>query len=62
MNSCMLAHAGQQEEDKAREEFFATAMHRRTERQEKERNKAEQEKFHREWWDADERERARRRE
>ena len=58
MNSCMMAHAGQKEEDLAREEYFATAEQRKTEREEKERKKAEAEKFFREWWDLDERERA----
>lgn len=60
MNGCMMAHAGQQEEDLAREEYFATADQRKAEREEKERKKAEQEKFFREWWDLDEKEKAQR--
>jgi len=43
MNSCMIGHAGQEQQDAAREEWFAT-------KQEKEARKKEQEKFHREWW------------
>ena len=60
MNGCMMAHAGQQEEDLAREEYFATADQRKAEREEKERKKAEQEKFFREWWDLDEKEKTQR--
>lgn len=55
MNSCVMAHAGQEEEDLAREEFFAGALKRRAEREERERRVAEQAKFHREWWGSDER-------
>ncbi|KAH8698814.1 cytochrome c oxidase biogenesis protein Cmc1 like-domain-containing protein [Talaromyces proteolyticus] len=36
MNSCMLAHAGPEEEDRAREEWFASRDARRREREEKE--------------------------
>ena len=50
MNSCMIAHAGQEQEDAAREEWFATADERIRQRQVKEARKKEQEKFHREWW------------
>ena len=50
MNSCMLVHATQHEQDAAREEWFATRGQRMQEREAKERKKAEQEKFHREWW------------
>lgn len=50
MNSCMIAHAGQDEQDAAREEWFATRGERIRQRQEKEARKKEQEKFHREWW------------
>ena len=56
MNHCMMAHAGQDEEDRAREDFFAGALQRRAEREQKEQKKNEQEKFHREWWESDERE------
>lgn len=34
MNSCMLAHAKPEEEDRAREEWFATYEQRRREREE----------------------------
>ena len=50
MNSCMIAHAGQKEQDAAREEWFATRDKRAQEREAKERRKKEQEKFHNEWW------------
>ena len=45
MNSCMIAHASQKEEDAAREEWFATIDVRRQEREEKEIKKKEQEKL-----------------
>ena len=50
MNSCMVAHATQHEQDSAREEWFATRDLRIRQREEKEKRKKEQEKFHREWW------------
>ena len=50
MNKCMVSHATQEEQDAAREEWFATRDKRIKEREEKERRKLEQEKFHREWW------------
>ncbi|MCJ1405596.1 hypothetical protein MMC11_008824 [Xylographa trunciseda] len=50
MNKCMIAHATQQEQDAAREEWFASRDKRIAEREAKERRKIEQEKFHREWW------------
>lgn len=50
MNSCMISHAGQEQQDAAREEWFATADERIRQRAEKEARKKEQEKFHREWW------------
>ena len=50
MNSCMIAHADQNQQDAAREEWFATIDERARQRQEKEARKKEQEKFHREWW------------
>ena len=59
MNSCMIFHAGQKEQDAAREEYFATSDQRRAEREEKERKKVDAEKFFREWWDLDEKEKAR---
>ncbi|KAF2401713.1 hypothetical protein EJ06DRAFT_528867 [Trichodelitschia bisporula] len=53
MNSCMIAHATQEEQDRARQEWFATREKRRQEREEKEKKRLEQEKFHREWWGLD---------
>ncbi|KAB2576117.1 hypothetical protein BFW01_g7105 [Lasiodiplodia theobromae] len=53
MNNCMVAHATQEEQDRAREEWFATRELRKREREEKERKRIEQEKFHREWWGLD---------
>ncbi|KAI9869969.1 MAG: hypothetical protein M1830_004881 [Pleopsidium flavum] len=50
MNSCMVAHATQQEQDAAREEWFSTRDVRARQREEKEKKRKEQEKFHREWW------------
>ena len=50
MNSCMVSHATQAEQDAAREEWFATRDVRIRQREEKEKKKKEQEKFHREWW------------
>lgn len=54
MNTCMIRFATQQEQDAAREEWFATMDKRREEREAKERKRLEQEKFHREWWGVDE--------
>jgi COX assembly mitochondrial protein 1 len=50
MNSCMIAHATQAEQDAAREEWFANRLKRQVEREKKEERRKEQEKFHREWW------------
>lgn len=57
MNSCMLGYATQSELDAARADFFAGAEARRAEWERKELRKKEGEKFFREWWDLDERER-----
>jgi COX assembly protein 1 len=46
----MIIHATQQEQDAAREEWFATRLERQRQREEKEKKRIEQEKFHREWW------------
>ena len=51
MNSCMIQHASQKEQDAAREEWFATMDLRRLEMEEKKRQKVEAEKFFKEWWD-----------
>ena len=50
MNSCMISNATQEEQDAAREEWFSTREKRMLERDAKERQKKEQEKFHNEWW------------
>jgi COX assembly protein 1 len=50
MNTCMISHATQAEQDAAREEWFATRLKRQKEREAKEQRRKEQEKFHREWW------------
>ena len=50
MNSCMIARATQQEEDAAREQWFAEIEARKREREEKERENERLEKFHRDWW------------
>ena len=51
MNSCMIQYASQKEQDAAREEWFATMDLRRLEMEEKNSQKAEAEKFFKEWWD-----------
>lgn len=56
MNSCMVAHATQKEQDAAREEWFATMDLRRREREAAEAKKRDGEKFFREWWDLDKKE------
>lgn len=50
MNSCMIARATREEQDAAREEWFALRLARRQEREAKEQRRKEQEKAHREWW------------
>ncbi|KAI1496816.1 hypothetical protein F5X99DRAFT_413738 [Biscogniauxia marginata] len=55
MNGCLAAHATQAEHDRAREEWFAQRAARARERERKERRRAEQERFHREWWGLPER-------
>ena len=51
MNSCMVQYASRKEQDAAREEWFATMDLRRLQMEENKRQKAEAEKFHKEWWD-----------
>ena len=51
MNSCMIEHASQKEQDAAREEWFAGMESRRLEMEEKKRQKVKGEKFRKEWWD-----------
>ncbi|TQS39262.1 hypothetical protein Golomagni_00217 [Golovinomyces magnicellulatus] len=50
MNRCMLKHATVEEQDAAREEWFALRLQRQMDREAKEQRRLEQEKFHREWW------------
>lgn len=54
MNGCMVKHATQDEQDKARAEWFATRAQRRKERAEREVKRKEQEKFHHDYWGLDE--------
>lgn len=60
MNACMVRYATQEEQDRAREQWFLGREARAKAREEKERKRVEQERFHREWWGLDERERKRR--
>ena len=57
MNSCMKLHATQEEQDAAREEWFAQRMARAKEKERKALRKAEQEAFLREWWGLPEKDR-----
>ncbi|ROW07847.1 hypothetical protein VMCG_03504 [Cytospora schulzeri] len=57
MNACMKAHATPAEEDAAREEWFSKRQERAKAKMDKERRKAEQQKFLREWWGLEESER-----
>lgn len=50
MNTCMISHATQSEQDAAREEWFATRLKRQKDKEAKDARIKEQEKFHREWW------------
>ncbi|EON67158.1 hypothetical protein W97_06411 [Coniosporium apollinis CBS 100218] len=54
MNNCMVAHATVEQQDAAREEWFATKDQRRKEREEKEAKRKEAEKLHHEYWGLDE--------
>ena len=51
MNNCMNQYATREEQDAAREEWFATMDSRREERQAKEKKRLEDEKFWKDWWD-----------
>lgn len=57
MNSCMKENATPEEQDAAREEWFAQRVERQKERERKARRKLEQEKFLREWWGLPEKDR-----
>ncbi|KAF8860052.1 hypothetical protein BDZ45DRAFT_649161 [Acephala macrosclerotiorum] len=50
MNTCMIAHATQAEQDAAREEWFGLRLKRQKDREAKEARRIEQERFHKEWW------------
>lgn len=50
MNSCMISHSSQDEQDAAREEWFALRLQRQVDREKKEERRKEQERFHKEWW------------
>jgi COX assembly protein 1 len=50
----MKTYATQDEQDRAREEWFNTRDKRKQEREKKEERRKEQEAFHREWWGLDE--------
>ncbi|KAL6892572.1 cytochrome c oxidase biogenesis protein Cmc1 like domain-containing protein [Trichoderma longibrachiatum] len=50
MNACMKRHATQEEQDAAREEWFALRMERQRQRERKAKMAAAQEEFMREWW------------
>lgn len=45
MNSCMLAHSGEDEMDRAREEWFQGRDERRAKREQEERESEEKKKF-----------------
>lgn len=51
MNTCMKQFATREEQDAAREEWFAGLDKRAEERAEKEKKKKVDEKFWRDWWD-----------
>ncbi|EMC98665.1 hypothetical protein BAUCODRAFT_145711 [Baudoinia panamericana UAMH 10762] len=53
MNTCMMQFATRNEQDAAREEWFATMDKRREEREKKAEKLKKDEKFWREWWDKD---------
>lgn len=53
MNSCMISHATPEEEDRAREEWFAQRSKRIRERQKKEEKQKLQTEFHKHWWGID---------
>ncbi|PFH59218.1 hypothetical protein XA68_12649 [Ophiocordyceps unilateralis] len=50
MNNCMNSYATRQEEDAAREEWFALRLQRRQAREHKARVAAAQEEFIHDWW------------
>ncbi|CCE34642.1 hypothetical protein E4U35_006236 [Claviceps purpurea] len=58
MNNCMKLHATAEENDAAREEWFASRMERHRERERKAKMAVAQEEFLREWWGLPEEERS----
>ncbi|KAG6087717.1 hypothetical protein E4U15_007465 [Claviceps sp. LM218 group G6] len=58
MNNCMKLHATAEENDAAREEWFASRMERHRERERKAKMAVAQEEFLREWWGLPEKERS----
>ncbi|KAG5957343.1 hypothetical protein E4U58_006180 [Claviceps cyperi] len=58
MNNCMKLHATAEENDAAREEWFASRMERHRERERKVKMAVAQEEFLREWWGLPEEERS----
>jgi len=54
MNTCMNAHAGRDEEDRAREEWWRTIPDRQREKEEDAKWKREQLQKKRDWWGVDE--------
>ncbi|KAK4188502.1 hypothetical protein QBC35DRAFT_357817, partial [Podospora australis] len=57
MNSCMKVNATPEEQDAAREEWWAQRVERQKEKERKARRKLEQERFLREWWGLPEKDR-----
>lgn len=57
MNGCMKVHATPEEQDAAREEWFAQRQERAQAKIEKQKRKEEQQRFLREWWGIEESER-----
>ncbi|KAM0264506.1 hypothetical protein ACHAQJ_000697 [Trichoderma viride] len=50
MNACMMLHATQDQQDAAREDWFALRMERQKQRERKAKMATAQEEFMREWW------------
>lgn len=59
MNSCMVTHATQENQDAARVEWFATKDQRRREREEKEARRKDAEALKAGWWSKEEEEQRR---
>jgi COX assembly mitochondrial protein 1 len=54
MNNCMMAHASMEEQDRAREEWFATREDRVKQREKEAAEHAEKLKLKRDYWGVDE--------